>query len=492
MSAIKALQQWCKVKSSGYRDVNVTNMTTSFRDGLAFCALIHKHKPDLIDFDSLKKEDVFYNNQLAFRVAEEKLGIPALLDAEDMVALRIPDRLSILTYVSQYYNYFNGRCPIGGMGGIKRPAEGSKEEPSEKKNLPVVRTATEIPTHSCTVLVKTAPRAVALDKEVLVASTNKIATLGSKCVVCKCHVHLVQRHFIEGRLYHRSCFRCCECSKVLLAGAYKPYGESGSFICSHHRSSCRPPSPVSVIQTVPPTSTVDPKSDESVTNSASALLIPIAVTLKPTAPAAVPDPQPWTSSAQKTQAARQRFFQSSHSAPARTLGSQKPMISSSIPKVSLSVEEDKVRARAVITKKLAEANRNNNNTRYFVVRPAERLSDVPRSAELLRAVPTEHGPTTATQPAAQSSARSSADKESRLLDADKASAKPTTISSTTKGKDADRSEAPGDWRSKLKPVQKGRGLYIRIHPASPCSVMADWLKIQPHSSPCSSPKECYA
>uniref|UniRef100_A0A3P9AG90 MICAL-like protein 2 n=1 Tax=Esox lucius TaxID=8010 RepID=A0A3P9AG90_ESOLU len=452
MSAIKALQQWCKVKCAGYRDVNITNMTTSFRDGLAFCALIHKHKPDLIDYDSLRKEDVFYNNQLAFRVADDVLGIPALLDAEDMVALRVPDRLSVLTYVSQYYNYFNGRNPIGGMGGIKRPAEGSKEEPSEKKNLPVSMAVvvTEVLTNlpdPCTVHVRTSPKEHRTAPqvrwvqvtEVLVETTNKTGTLSSKCVVCKCHVHLVQRHFIEGKLYHRSCFRCSECSKVLLAGAYKPCREPGSFICNNHQNSCKPSFPGSVLQTAPPSSTVDPKSDDSrgqcVTRSTSVLLTPIVVTLKPVESVTIPDPQPWTSSAQKTQAARQRFFQSSHSAPERPPSSQRPVGPSGLRNVSLCAEENKIRARAVITNKLAEANCNNNNTRHFVIRTAgRRFSNVPNSAELPRSGQTECGPAAVKQPEAQNFTDQFNNKEAHWLDTKEESAKSTTASSTTEGK----------------------------------------------------------
>lgn len=83
-SAKDALLLWCQMKTAGYHNVNVRNFTTSWRDGLAFNAIIHKHRPDLIQFEKLSKSNAMYNLNNAFNVAEEKLGLTKLLDAEGM------------------------------------------------------------------------------------------------------------------------------------------------------------------------------------------------------------------------------------------------------------------------------------------------------------------------------------------------------------------------------------------------------------------------
>ncbi|XP_032239849.2 spectrin beta chain isoform X2 [Nematostella vectensis] len=104
-SAKDALLLWCQSKTVGYRSVTITNFTTSWRDGLAFNAIIHRHRPDLIEFEKLTKADAEQNLEQAFEVAETQLGITPLLDAED-VNVDFPDEKSILTYVAAYYHYF--------------------------------------------------------------------------------------------------------------------------------------------------------------------------------------------------------------------------------------------------------------------------------------------------------------------------------------------------------------------------------------------------
>ncbi|KAF1394442.1 hypothetical protein PFLUV_G00000340 [Perca fluviatilis] len=91
---------------SRYPNVNIHNFSTSWRDGMAFNALIHKHRPDLIDFDKLKKSNAHHNLQNAFNLAEQHLGLTKLLDPED-ISVDHPDEKSVITYVVTYYHYFS-------------------------------------------------------------------------------------------------------------------------------------------------------------------------------------------------------------------------------------------------------------------------------------------------------------------------------------------------------------------------------------------------
>lgn len=207
----KALETWCKNITASYQpQVNIVNMTTSWRNGLGFCAIIHHHCPHLIDWSSLEEDDVYRNNKLAFDMAEQHLGVPSLLDPQDMVECELLDRLSILTYLSQYYQAFHSHTV---QARVRKMAGGGSLSKSSSINSDLTDASGGLGSAT--------------------SSPRKIPTIGrlsDPCRICQKSVFILERLNIGGRIVHRTCFRCGRCGTQLsLAGYYET--EAGEYCC---------------------------------------------------------------------------------------------------------------------------------------------------------------------------------------------------------------------------------------------------------------------
>uniref|UniRef100_A0A1I8H3F1 MICAL-like protein 2 n=1 Tax=Macrostomum lignano TaxID=282301 RepID=A0A1I8H3F1_9PLAT len=172
---IQSLLRWCQAQTDGYPGVKVTNFTSSFRDGLAFCAILHRYRPELIDFHSLKADNWLQNNQLAFRIAET-IGIPALLDAEEMAT---PEKLSIITYVAYINMHLRGKERRGGPS-VNMHSGGNNTSQQQSNASAESASAT--------------------------ASSSTPKKRGSSCAMCQGDVFLLERAMdTDGRLCHRQC-----------------------------------------------------------------------------------------------------------------------------------------------------------------------------------------------------------------------------------------------------------------------------------------------
>uniref|UniRef100_A0A672L2W3 Cytospin-A n=1 Tax=Sinocyclocheilus grahami TaxID=75366 RepID=A0A672L2W3_SINGR len=100
-----ALLRWCQKKTEGYQNIDITNFSSSWNDGLAFCAILHTYLPAHIPYHQLSNQDKRRNFTLAFQAAES-VGIKSTLDIGEMVHTERSDWQSVMIYVTAIYKYF--------------------------------------------------------------------------------------------------------------------------------------------------------------------------------------------------------------------------------------------------------------------------------------------------------------------------------------------------------------------------------------------------
>ncbi|XP_056463072.1 F-actin-monooxygenase MICAL2 isoform X1 [Gadus chalcogrammus] len=122
------LLTWCQKQTEGYRNVSVTDLTSSWRSGLALCALIHRFNSQLVDFSSLTEEDAAANLQLAFDVGQREFGVAPFTSGQELSAAPDVDKTQMILYLSKFYELFRG-TPLP-QTGLRVADENSVEYPS--------------------------------------------------------------------------------------------------------------------------------------------------------------------------------------------------------------------------------------------------------------------------------------------------------------------------------------------------------------------------
>uniref|UniRef100_A0A8D0GBT2 Microtubule associated monooxygenase, calponin and LIM domain containing 2 n=1 Tax=Sphenodon punctatus TaxID=8508 RepID=A0A8D0GBT2_SPHPU len=291
------LLTWCQKQTEGYMNVNVIDLTNSWRNGLALCAIMHHFRPDLIDFDSLNEDDVIQNNQLAFDIAEREFGIPPVTTGKEMASAGEPDKLGMVMYLSKLYELFRG-TPLRAVDAIDKQngenndlcyAKSSKfifnnfiNLTLPRKRIPKVRKAEENEMN------KRRRKSLSNFEEVSInrgknlgnlqgdmkegINQNKVKSMATQllakfeenapsttlrrqgslrrefphsiggsdiCCFCKKRVYIMERLSAEGHFFHRECFKCDICSMTLRLAVYAFDAEEGKFYCKAHFAHCR-------------------------------------------------------------------------------------------------------------------------------------------------------------------------------------------------------------------------------------------------------------
>ncbi|XP_023583405.1 F-actin-monooxygenase MICAL1 isoform X2 [Trichechus manatus latirostris] len=239
----EALLHWCQEQTAGYAGVHVTDLSSSWADGLALCALVHRLCPGLLEPSDLQGVGALEATSWALKVAEEELGITPVSSAQAVVAGSDP--LGLIAYLSHFHSAFKDKPHSPGdlegpvsqgspgtssavlfLGKLQRTlqrtrAQENREDAGGKK--PRLEVEAETPS---TVPEPSAP--------LTPPSQHQEAGARDLCALCGKHLYILERLCVNGCFFHRSCFCCHVCEATLWPGSYGQHPGDGHFYCLQH------------------------------------------------------------------------------------------------------------------------------------------------------------------------------------------------------------------------------------------------------------------
>ncbi|XP_048352325.1 F-actin-monooxygenase MICAL1 [Sphaerodactylus townsendi] len=228
--AYEELLSWCQTNTASYPDIKVEDFSQSWKNGMALCALIHHFRPDLLDFNSLDRNDPIGNNQIALDVAEQELGIPPVLSSAEMGSVSELDRLGLITYLSQFYDAFKTSSDLEEKTAKPLSPRGTKGAVLFLSKLQKSLSLSRKRTQDSSTLESQTKRT----KQEAGSPLHSMGRSSDACYFCGEHVYILERVSAERHFFHRGCFKCHRCKTTLRLGDYVFNEDDGNFYCLLH------------------------------------------------------------------------------------------------------------------------------------------------------------------------------------------------------------------------------------------------------------------
>uniref|UniRef100_A0A8D1Z4Z7 Molecule interacting with CasL protein 1 n=2 Tax=Sus scrofa TaxID=9823 RepID=A0A8D1Z4Z7_PIG len=249
------LLRWCQEQTAGYPGVHVTDLSSSWADGLALCALVHRLRPGVLEPSELQGVGALEATSWALKMAEHELGITPVLSAQAVVSRSDP--LGLIAYLSHFHSAFKSTPHNPGpvsqgtpgtasavlfLGKLQRTLQRTRAQ-ADGEDAGGKKPRLEINTHGLDSPFHEVEADTPGTKEPYVPEPSPPVTPPSEpqeasaedlCALCGQHLYILERLSVEGRFFHRSCFRCWVCEVTLWPGAYGQHPEDGHFYCLQH------------------------------------------------------------------------------------------------------------------------------------------------------------------------------------------------------------------------------------------------------------------